>query len=120
MPIATGKWGPWAALPPPPLTNRALIRTWCVPTQNDAACRVIARLVRERDEARAQMQTQRTALAQAAAAAPAAAAAVEGGGVLRGEGRGGGATFRDRVLREAGASAFFSNDLKHVNGVRPN
>ncbi|CAN0172769.1 unnamed protein product [Pylaiella littoralis] len=43
--------------------------------QNDAACRVIARLVRERDEAQTQMQTQRTALAQAQAAAPAAAAA---------------------------------------------
>ncbi|CAB1099230.1 unnamed protein product [Ectocarpus sp. CCAP 1310/34] len=45
--------------------------------QNDAACRVIARLHRERDEALAQVQAQRTALAQAQAAAPAAAAAVE-------------------------------------------
>lgn len=45
--------------------------------KNDAACRVIARLVRERDEARSQMQSQRIALAQAAQAAP-AAVAVEG------------------------------------------
>ncbi|CAM9779007.1 unnamed protein product [Choristocarpus tenellus] len=46
--------------------------------QNDAACRVIARLVRERDEARAQMQAQRVALAQAQAAVPAPPAPVEG------------------------------------------
>lgn len=47
--------------------------------KNDAACRVIARLVRERDEARSQMHSQRIALAQAQqTAAPAAAAAIEG------------------------------------------
>lgn len=58
--------------------------------KNDAACRVIARLHRERDEALAQVQAQRTSLAQAQAAAPAAAAAVEGG-VGGGGGEGGGA-----------------------------
>jgi pre-mRNA-processing factor 19 len=59
--------------------------------QQDAACRVIARLMRERDEARSQLQMQRTALAQASASSavessgmdvdsappPAAAAAAE-------------------------------------------
>lgn len=47
--------------------------------KNDAACRVIARLVRERDEARSMMHSQRIALAQAQqTVAPAAAAAIEG------------------------------------------
>eukprot|EP00953_Heterococcus_sp_UTEX-ZZ885_P022267 12330-Heterococcus_DN1.PRE.5 len=45
--------------------------------QADASARVIARVVRERDEARDQLSSQRAALAVAAASAPGAAAATE-------------------------------------------
>lgn len=54
--------------------------------QHDAACRVIARLIKERDQARASLTAAQTALAQRAAAAGPAAAGGAGGADVEMEG----------------------------------